>query len=226
MAIHLGLGSWADAEYAGLLYPRGFPPDMRLSTYAMWFDHIEVNASYYSTPRREAVIKWIEATPPNFRFDIRLHRMFSISPEKTAKTGRMLPYLLEAMEPLFTAKKFSSFLLVLSPIFAPSRHRLEELDTLVEKIKPHQLAIELRHVDWVEGKARATTLAWFRERNVTWVAVDMPPLKGSDLMPVVDEVTNPQLAYLRLHGRNPQYLEGKTAAENTRISTAKPSFAS
>ncbi len=38
MPIHVGLGSWADADYAGLTYPRGFASDMRLSGYAMWFD--------------------------------------------------------------------------------------------------------------------------------------------------------------------------------------------
>jgi uncharacterized protein YecE (DUF72 family) len=32
-------------------------------------------------------------------------------------------------------------------------------------------------------------------------------------MPPVDEVTNPKLAYLRLHGRNPKWLEATTAAE-------------
>ena len=41
----------------------------------------------------------------------------------------------------------------------------------------------------------------------------MPSIKGSDLLPFVDEVTQPQLAYVRLHGRNPRYLEAKSAAE-------------
>jgi uncharacterized protein YecE (DUF72 family) len=213
MSIQIGLGSWADPEYAGLLYPRGFPPEMRLSAYAMWFDRIEVNATYYATPRKEAVAKWVDATPAAFQFDIRLHRLFSQSPEKTALAGRLLPYLLESLEPIFAANKFGTFLLVLSPIFAPERHRLEELDPLIEKIKPHPLAIELRHADWVRGKAQAATLAYFRAKKVAWVAVDMPPLTGSDLMPVIDEVTDPSLAYLRLHGRNLKYLEGKSAAE-------------
>ena len=32
-------------------------------------------------------------------------------------------------------------------------------------------------------------------------------------MPPVDEVSQPELAYLRLHGRNPVYLTAKSAAE-------------
>ncbi len=80
MAIGIACGSWADPEYAGLLYPRGFSSEMRLASYATWFDHVEVNASYYATPRKEAVAKWVENTPPGFRFDIRLHR--AIQPDQ------------------------------------------------------------------------------------------------------------------------------------------------
>ena len=213
MAIQCACGSYADPDYAGLLYPKGLPPELRLSAYAMWFDHLELNASYYAVPKAAAVQKWIEATPPNFFFDVRLHRVISQSPAKSAQDGRLLTYFLAGLTPLIEAKKLGAFLLVLSPNFTPDRHQLDELDALVDKLAPHPLAIELRHRSWIEGKARAATLGWFRERGVTWVAVDMPPIAGSDLMPAIDEVTNPRLAYLRLHGRNPRWLEAKTAAE-------------
>jgi uncharacterized protein YecE (DUF72 family) len=179
----------------------------------MWFDHLELNAGYYSVPKSNAVQKWLDDTPPAFFYDVRLHRVISQSPEKSAREGRLLSYFLESMRPLIDARKLGTFLLVLSPNFAPVRHRLEELDALIERLRPHPLAIELRHRAWVTGKKREATLGWFRERGVTWVAVDMPRVSGSDLMPPVDEVTNPRLAYLRLHGRNPRWLEGKTAAE-------------
>jgi uncharacterized protein YecE (DUF72 family) len=213
MAIQCACGSYADPDYAGILYPKKFPPDLRLSAYAMWFDHLELNASYYAVPKNNAVRKWLADTPSAFSFDVRLHRVISQSPAKSATDGRLLGYFLESIRPLVDARKLGTLLLVLSPNFAPARHRLEELDALIEKLRPHPLAIELRHRAWVEGPARAATLGWFRERGVTWVAVDMPRLSGSDLMPPVDEVTNPRLAYLRLHGRNPRWLMGKTAAE-------------
>jgi uncharacterized protein YecE (DUF72 family) len=213
MAIRIGLGSWADAEYNGLLYPAGLTSDLRLSGYAMWFQHVEVNATYYRTPSKAAAEKWIADTPPGFTFDIRLHRIFSQSPKKAATGGRLLPLYLENLKPLFEAKRFGAFLLVLSPIFSPKRHRLEELDPLIQETRPHTLAIELRHADWVNDENRAGTLKFFRDRGVTWVAVDMPRIEDSDLMPPIDEVTQPRLAYLRLHGRNPKYLEAKSAAE-------------
>jgi uncharacterized protein YecE (DUF72 family) len=213
MAIQCACGSYADPEYAGLLYPRAFPPELRLSAYAMWFDHLELNATYYAMPKPDAVRRWADATPPGFFFDVRLPRLIAQSPEKSAKESTLLERFLEGVRSLDEARKLGAFLLVLSSNFAPPRHRLEELDALVEKLRPHPLAIELRHRAWVTGNARAATLGWFRNRGVTWVAVDMPRIAGSDLMPPVDVVTNPRLAYLRLHGRNPRWLVGKSAAE-------------
>ena len=213
MPIQCACGSYADPDYAGLLYPKGFAPELRLSAYAMWVDHLELNASYYAVPKAASVQKWIASTPPNFRFDVRLHRLISQSPAKSAQEGRLLNYFLEGVKPLIQAKKLGAFLLVLSPTFTPERHHLDELDPLIAKLPPHPLAIELRHRSWVEGQTRAATLSWFRERKVTWVAVDMPPIAGSDLMPAVYEITNPRLAYLRLHGRNPGWLNAKTAAD-------------
>jgi len=65
----------------------------------------------------------------------------------------------------------------------------------------------------VTDKLRDSTFRFFRERKLTWVAVDMPRIKGSDIMPPVDEVTNSRLAYIRLHGRNSRWLKVKSAAE-------------
>lgn len=211
--ISVGIGSWADADYTGLLYPKGLPATERLRTYATHFDHVEVNSSAYRTPRREVVAEWVSQTPQNFVFDVKLHRAFSNTPRETVEKGDFVSYWLENMQPLIEAKKLGAFLLVLPPKFGPKRNRLDEIELLVEKLAPHRIAVELRHRGWIEGTERERTLAFFRERQLVWVAVDMPRIEGSTLMPLVDEVTNPHLAYLRLHGRNPQWPKSKTAEE-------------
>jgi uncharacterized protein YecE (DUF72 family) len=214
MAIRVGIGSWSDSEYRGVLYPRGLPPGDRLKTYATVFDHVEVNSTFYGAPKPAAVTQWINSTPAGFLFDIKLHRVFSQSPAKAEIHGQddLLSYTLERLDPLARAHKLGVFLLLLSGRFSPDRHSLAELDGLVERLKPHALAVEIRDPAWIVGKERARTFAYFRERGIAWVAVDMPDDAG--LMPALDEVTLPTLAYLRLHGRNREgYLSGKTAAE-------------
>lgn len=212
MAIRVGCGSWADDEYVGLLYASGLPKQDRLRTYGTIFDRVEVNSSAYRTPQRAAVKQWEEQTPAGFIFDIKLHRVFSADPHKSAQTDFVQKFV-GAFEPLITANKLGAFLLTLAPAFSADKHRLDEIDLLAEKLQPHLLAVELRHRSWVEAETLASTLDHFRTRKLVWVALDFPPLKSSKLLPPIDEVTNSELAYMRLHGRNPNYLKGKTAAE-------------
>jgi uncharacterized protein YecE (DUF72 family) len=117
------------------------------------------------------------------------------------------------LNPWSARKKFGALLLVLAPFFRPGKHALTELDALAERVRPHLLAVEMRDRGWIDGAQRERTFAYFQEHRMTWVTVDMPPLKDDSLLPFIDEVTDPRLAYVRLHGRNPEYLEAKSAAE-------------
>ena len=213
MEIRVACGSWADDDYVGVLYPKSLSAKLRLKGYTEWFNHVEVNSTYYATPKRATVEGWLNLTPPGFTFNIKLHRAFSQGPLRAAQNGELVPKLLEAVEPLVAQKRLGAFFLVMPPSFGPARHSLEELDAVAESLQPHVLAIELRHRDWVTGAQRAKTLDYFRAKKLAWIAVDMPQLKNSTLMPAVDVVTDPRCAYFRLHGRNLHYLEAKTAAE-------------
>jgi uncharacterized protein YecE (DUF72 family) len=205
--ISVSIGSWTDKEYKGLLFPKGLPDNQRLTTLATWFDHVEVNSSYHRVPPVAFVENWVKQTPPEFVFDFKLPKEISADPEGTARDGRFVTQLLRSAQPLLESGKLGAFFLVLPPSFGPKKHRLEELDLLVEKLRPHLLAVELRHRDWMSGEQRERTLEYYRRNQLVWIAVDMPRIEGSTLMPPIDEVTNPRLAYLRLHGRRPDWLQ-------------------
>lgn len=202
-----------DDEYTGVLYPEGLPSKERLKTYASHFEHVEANASLYRTPQRQTVAGWVNETPSDFTFNVRLHRAFSEDPETTGRDGVLLQRYLDAVQPLIEANRLRAFLLVLNVPFGPKRNRLEELDPLVERLTGHLLAVELRNRGWVTGEQRDQTLDFFRTRQLVWIAVDMPRLEAASVMPPIDEVTNPRLAYLRLHGRNPEWTKVKTTGE-------------
>ena len=214
MSIRIGIGSWADDDYRGVLYPPQLPAKDRLRHYATIFDHVEVNSTYYGAPKPDTVKKWIGETPDGFLFDIKLHRVFSQSPRSAQPTeGKrdLLGYTLERLQPLMAARKLGVFLLLLTDRFGPARHGWAELDVLAERLQPFRLAVEVRDPAWVTGPEKAATLRAFRERGLTLVGVDMP--RGPEFFPVLDDITQPELAYLRLHGRNRAgYLKGGSAA--------------
>lgn len=212
MAIRVGCGSWADASYVGVLYPKKSPADQRLHLYSQWFDRLEFNASYHRTPSAKQMRDWAAQTPRGFIFDFKLHGTFSMHPARAAASDEM-QRLIEAVGPLIEAGKLGAFLLTLPPSFEPGRHSLHELDDLLGKLPPHPLAVELRHRGWVGETTLTATLDYFRRNRLVWVAVDLPHIDSPKVRPAIDEVTNDKLAYLRLHGRNPNYLQGRTAAE-------------
>jgi uncharacterized protein YecE (DUF72 family) len=215
MAIKVGIGSWADDEYVGVLYPEGTVSARRLAAYAERLDHVEVNSTLYATPRATAVAGWLKQTGGKVSFDVKLHRALTQAPA-SAGESKLPGMYVEAVQPLVEAGKFGTFFLILNPSFGPKRNKLEELDALTTALQPHRLAVELRNRGWVDGEQRARTLEHFRARGLVWIAVDMPAIEKSSIMPAVDEVTNPTLAYLRLHGRNPRWLEvDSTEARHT-----------
>jgi uncharacterized protein YecE (DUF72 family) len=235
--ILVGTSSWADPGFVKEWYPSKLPASDRLPWYAQRFQTVELNSSFYAVPDRSTVHKWVDQTPDDFVFDVKVHRALSRHaatldslPEdlrdgvETTERGRvrltadletaLAKRLVEETAPLADAGKLGAYLVQLTPAFAPRRHELEELDGLVEALSPHRVAIELRHRGWVREKRRERTLGWFSDRGVTFVSVDAPPGDHVPIMPPLDAVTNDDLAYLRAHGRNTEgYLTGRSVAE-------------
>jgi len=235
--ILVGTSSWADPGFVEKWYPSGMPARERLPWYAAQFECVEVNSTFYAVPAESTVRRWAEVTPEGFVFDVKLHRLLSrhaapldsLPPDlresaRTNARGRvelepglertLAERTLAELAPLADAGKLGTFLLQLTPAFAPGRARLDELDGLVEALSPHRLAVELRHRGWVREKRVEETLEWFSSRGVAWVGVDAPPGDHVPIMPAIDAVTRPDIAYLRMHGRNTEgYLHGKSVAE-------------
>jgi uncharacterized protein YecE (DUF72 family) len=233
--IVVGTSSWADPGFVEEWYPPDLPARERLPWYAEHFEAVEVNSTFYAVPAPDTVARWAEQTPDGFTFDVKLHRLLSRhsadlkslpeelrKPAKTTPKGRvklddkleaaLADAILEAVEPL--GGKLSSFLLQLSPGFAPRSNELDELASLVERLAPHPVAIELRRSSWLRGDRAEHTLAWMEEHGAVWVCTDTPDADHLTIMPTLDAVTSPRLAYFRAHGRNAEgYIKGRSVAE-------------
>ena len=78
----------------------------------------------------------------------------------------------------------------------------------------YELAIEFRNRNWAIGDQLQSTTDFVRKHGAIFVNVDAPASDHFTVMRSdVDEVTNSNVAYLRLHGRNAKaYITGKTVA--------------
>jgi uncharacterized protein YecE (DUF72 family) len=235
--ILVGTASWSDPGFVEHWYPKKMPAGDRLAWYAQHFEMVEVNSSFYSVPDARLVERWCHTTPEDFVFDVKLHQLLSrhsanlklLPPalqkkaEADAKGRVKLTAKIEAamieefrrpLEILRREGKLGALLLQLSPGFSPRKHSLDELEDLLGQLGDYRMAIELRNRNWVEGDNLEPTLDFFRKHSATLVSVDAPPEKHFTIMPPdLNAVTNPQLAYLRLHGRDAHaYTTGKTVA--------------
>ncbi len=236
-SITVGTSSWADPGFVEEWYPPGLPARERLPWYAQRFEAVEVNSTFYAVPGRATVERWAQATPERFTFDVKLHKALSrhaatldtlppalrdgtrvgprgrvvLTPElEAALAGEVAA----AVEPLAAAGKLSAYLLQLSPAFSPHEHELDELAPLLEPLAPVPVAVELRHRSWLKPERIERTLGWYEERGAAFVAVDAPAGEQVTILPAVDAVTHPRIAYLRAHGRNQHgYTHGRTVAE-------------
>jgi uncharacterized protein YecE (DUF72 family) len=235
--ILVGTSSWADPGFVEEWYPPGLPARDRLAWYAERFDAVELNSSFYALPARDAVARWVEATPSGFRFDVKLHRLLSrhAAPldslpadlrdrARVTARGRVEPdpelesalcdRLLVEVAPLVEGGRLGAFLLQLSPAFAPGSHAIDELAPIVEHLSPHAVAVELRHRAWASPKRLEGTLEALERIHAAFVAVDAPQGRSIMMMPPIDAVTRDDLAYLRAHGRNAEgYVHGRSVAE-------------
>jgi len=183
------------------------------------------------------VERWCASTPDRFTFDIKLHQLFSfhstpaklLPPDLQSRAeidakGKVKPTrdVQEALLKVFlraaaifrSAGKMGALLLQLSPAFSPRKHELKELEPLIQELHGYELAIEFRNRNWVTGDQLQPTIDFVRKHGAIFVNVDAPASDHFTVMRSdIDEVTNSNVAYLRLHGRNPKaYISGKTVA--------------
>ena len=235
--ILVGTASWTDPGFVEHWYPKGMPAADRLAWYAEQFQMVEINSTFYAVPDPRMIERWCRSTPDGFVFDVKLHQLLSrhstaakLLPPAVRRRAevdakgkvKLTPALEEAMiaEVLGPVKlleafgKLGALLLQMSPAFSPKMHQLKELETLLHAFKDYRVAIELRNRNWTQGERLQETLQFFREHSVAFVTVDAPAQDHFTIMPSgLNEVTNPGLAYLRLHGRDAKaYTTGKTVA--------------
>jgi uncharacterized protein YecE (DUF72 family) len=235
--ILVGTASWSDPGFVERWYPKKMPAGERLQWYAQQFEMVEVNSTFYSVPEPRMVERWCAATPDDFTFDVKLHQLFSFHStpakllppdlQRRAETGargivKSTPELQEALLGIFLrsmsifrdARKLGVLLLQLSPAFSPRKHQLSELQPLMDMLGGYDLAIEFRNRNWAAGNQLESTIDFVRKRRAIFVNVDAPASDHFMVMPSdIDETTNSDVAYLRLHGRNEKaYVTGRTVA--------------
>jgi uncharacterized protein YecE (DUF72 family) len=85
--LYLGTSGWSYADWEGSLYPAGLPAAARLAEYANHYATVEIDSTFYGTPRRSTVERWREIVPEGFLFAAKFPytNMAGITATRTAR---------------------------------------------------------------------------------------------------------------------------------------------
>ncbi len=182
---------WANAGF----YPPGTRSGQMLPLYAETFPITELNFTWYQMPKAAAIERMRQHAPPGFRFAAKLTRTLTHEVDPDQWRGQASQYR-DGMAPLTQARQLTAVLLQFPPSFSRALKNRHYLAALLDELDGLPLAVEFRHASWATDRV----FAELERRRTTLVAVDEPNLPG--LFPQLDVVTNPDLFYIRFHGRN------------------------
>ncbi len=197
--VHVGCSGWNYREWRERLYPRRTPARRWLELYAASFDTVEVNATFYRLPRREAVAHWAEQVPDGFCFAVKASRYLT-HVKRLTDVGDGLARFYERIEPLRDAGRLGPLLWQLPASF---RRNDERLAGLLDALPAGRHAVEFRHESWFADPV----LRLLRRHGVALVHGDHPERRfGSD-------VATARFRYVRFHfgarGRRGNYSESE-----------------
>ena len=212
-----GRGTWN-----GVFYPptRGRSKQFdELAFYAEHFDTVEVNSTFYGQPKAAVTRSWVERTPPNFEFAVKLYQKFTHPKmyegvlrrslhapdgheeavrELLAPTTADLDEFRRGIEPLAVSGKLGPVLAQFPPSFKNSPVAKAYLSLLLAALGDYSVAVELRHASWSD--AFGETLDLLNASSAAWVQIDEPKFRFSIRQNWLPNVQG--FYYVRLHGRN------------------------
>jgi uncharacterized protein YecE (DUF72 family) len=182
---------WVTAGF----YPAGTPSKEMLPFYAQRFGVTELNFTWYQMPKATIMVRMRERVPEDFGFAVKLTRTLTHQVDPHGWRGQAALYR-DGIAPLVQSNQLLAVLVQLPPGFQRQAAQRRYLAELLDELAGLPVAVEFRHSSWATDQV----FAELERRRVTLVAVDEPALPG--LFPRLDVVTNPDLFYLRFHGRN------------------------
>lgn len=166
-----------------------------LSEYAKHFTVTELNYTWYQMPKAPAMARMLTKVPEGFDFAAKLTRTLTHEIDPHGWRGQAALFR-TGIAPLVQARRIPAVLVQLPPGFDRTEANRRYLAHLLDELTGLPVAVEFRHRSWAVDRV----FAELERRRVTLVAVDTPDLPN--LFPRLDVVTNPELIYLRFHGRN------------------------
>jgi uncharacterized protein YecE (DUF72 family) len=161
---HLGTMGFGFKEWSGVFYPEGVSSRDYLIHYSKVFDAVELDSTFYGTPRPEYVERWAAVTPEAFRFCVKVPREITHDLRLIDASDKMNAFV-ETMAIL--EEKLGVILIQLPPDF--SFNQIHNLAVFLRQLPSgFRFAVEFRHRSW----QTMATGQLLQNHNVCWASAD------------------------------------------------------
>ena len=199
--LYLGTSGWSYADWEGTVYALGTSPGSRLAEYVKHFATVEVDSTFYGTPKSSTVERWSEVAPEGFLYAAKFPREITHEKRLIGCEGAAESFV-RTMSLL--GEKLGPLLLQLPPGFTAGG--AEALDTFLRVLPPGpSYAVEVRHRSWLDSGV----FDLLRERGAALTLVDYPG------MPRLEEATA-DFVYIRWLGDRREFPSGHTHLKKDR----------
>lgn len=185
---NIGCSGYYYPNWKNKFYPQGLQPKNWLEYYSSVFNTVELNGTFYRTPKLADLKKYASVTKNDFTFSVKMSNYIT----HTIKLKDSKESISEFQDLIINGldEKLSCFLFQLPPSFHYSE---ENLSRILDNVPHgHKNVIELRHISWWNADVEMA----FKNARLTFCNVDYPGLKSH----IID---TSQLFYFRFHG-NPE----------------------
>ncbi len=160
------------ADWSGVFYPPDVRPVDYLAYYSRIFNAVEIDSSFYGTPRQSSIDKWNASTPDEFQFCLKTPREVTHEVGLVGSQALMRGFIERA---LGLGDKLGAMLLQFPPSFRADN--LETLEKLIAGLPEGlRFAVEVRHKSWyvpaAEGQPPLADM--LRRYGVAWAATEYP----------------------------------------------------
>jgi uncharacterized protein YecE (DUF72 family) len=171
-SLRIGCSGWNyDHWRNGVFYPPRCPTRRWLRFYAQSFDTVELNTTFYRLPRIDAVRRWVDETPDDFVFAVKVSRHLTHL-KRLLDVPEHLALLYDRIQPLLRSPKIGPLLWQLPPNFHADHERLAVALEQLPRGERH--AFEFRHPSWFVEE----TYVLLREHGVALVIADRPEIQS------------------------------------------------
>jgi uncharacterized protein YecE (DUF72 family) len=178
MYISIGCAIWSYPGWIGEVYPPKTPAKEFLRVYSNHFPAVEGNTTFYATPDKVTIDRWISQTPPGFKFCLKF-------PRAITHNGLLEPYILLAQAFITQMQalgdKLGVMFIQLPPNYAPSEGFTDLTAFLTSLSRQNvSIALEVRHLDWFKSPHRERLNELLTRLGIGRVILDSRPIYEAD----------------------------------------------